>query len=364
MIHRDIKPENVVLTPSGRTLLTDFGLAKAYLDSTRLGKTLVERSTNLYGTVEYMAPEQVEARTSGPATDIFSLGATLYAVAVGRSPFTEETPILVMEKIAGLDYSPLAEQRPDLSEACCEMIGSMLRLEPGERPTAATVQARSHQWLTDHHQTDINTVVGEFVGPLPEPSNLPDDPAQSSPQGPDGPTARDLDLAALKPYVDRGQPQPPKGLRHNDLAPPQVETSPMPDDEATHGGPGSRRPGAWWLVVLLVLVCLAFLAGLFTPQQSGSRRSAQRPSPASPPPAPTPVELTPVEPTALSRLEVRVEPWADVYLDGQPVGRTPQVSEMFAEPGPHTVTVVHPRLGQRSLVVNFGQEERVMFILE
>ncbi|WP_139058285.1 serine/threonine-protein kinase, partial [Streptomyces prasinopilosus] len=80
-LHRDVKPANVLLRPDGGAVLTDFGIAA--LDD---GEFLTTTG-QLVGSIEYMAPERALAQESGPASDLWSLGATLATVCGGRSPF-------------------------------------------------------------------------------------------------------------------------------------------------------------------------------------------------------------------------------------------------------------------------------------
>ncbi|MGK5551808.1 serine/threonine-protein kinase [Actinomadura kijaniata] len=85
VLHRDVKPANVFLHDDGRAILTDFGIAALEGDA-----TLTETGT-LVGTPAFMAPEQVKHEGMGPAADLWSLGATLYALVEGRPPFQRST---------------------------------------------------------------------------------------------------------------------------------------------------------------------------------------------------------------------------------------------------------------------------------
>jgi eukaryotic-like serine/threonine-protein kinase len=96
IVHRDLKPGNVMLTRSGVKLL-DFGLAKPYegaaqgaanltwIETTPLGS--VTGKGTILGTVQYMAPEQLEGRAADARTDVFALGLVLYQMATGRNAF-------------------------------------------------------------------------------------------------------------------------------------------------------------------------------------------------------------------------------------------------------------------------------------
>lgn len=93
VVHRDLKPSNILIDPSGQPHLTDFGVAKVLGDQqglTQTGATI--------GTPGYMAPEQASGGESTVASDIYGLGAILYALLVGRPPFDGHTPFETLRK--------------------------------------------------------------------------------------------------------------------------------------------------------------------------------------------------------------------------------------------------------------------------
>jgi eukaryotic-like serine/threonine-protein kinase len=93
IVHRDVKPSNLQLSGGGRAVLTDFGIAAAIND--RPGSP--ERRVT--GSPAYMAPEQVQGDTIEPASDLFSLGATLYTAVEGRSPFGRGCPVATLAAV-------------------------------------------------------------------------------------------------------------------------------------------------------------------------------------------------------------------------------------------------------------------------
>src|SRR5690606_5427156 len=79
IVHRDLKPANVLVEPSGRVAITDFGVARPIVED---GK-----ASQVVGTPRYMAPEQILGESVGAATDVYALGFVLYEMLCARSPF-------------------------------------------------------------------------------------------------------------------------------------------------------------------------------------------------------------------------------------------------------------------------------------
>jgi len=82
MVHRDLKPSNIIITKDENIKILDFGIAKLVKDNKELTKSGVQ-----VGTVRYMSPEQVRAKSVDKLTDIYSLGVILYQMAVGKAPY-------------------------------------------------------------------------------------------------------------------------------------------------------------------------------------------------------------------------------------------------------------------------------------
>lgn len=130
IIHRDIKPDNILITPNGRVVLTDFGIAK--IIETTQGLT---RTGMAMGTPAYMAPEQIEGDKNkiGPASDIYSLGIILYQMATGKPPFTGNTPMHVMLKHLSEPIPPPRTVNPQLPQPVEQVILNALAKEPAHR---------------------------------------------------------------------------------------------------------------------------------------------------------------------------------------------------------------------------------------
>ncbi|WP_235024039.1 serine/threonine-protein kinase [Streptomyces sp. WAC05374] len=129
VLHRDVKPGNVLLAHDGRVLLTDFGIAAIEGDST------ITRTGELVGSIDYLAPERVRGGDPGPASDLWSLGATLYTAVQGTSPFHRTSPISVMQAVV-TEEPPPAEHAGALGP----VIIALLRKDPADRPDATEAE--------------------------------------------------------------------------------------------------------------------------------------------------------------------------------------------------------------------------------
>lgn len=128
-IHRDVKPGNILLTPEGRVLLTDFGIAKA-MTSTEADLT---HDNIMMGTAKYLAPEQVRGKPLDGRSDLYSLGLVLYECLAGRVPFLGESD--ADTALARLQREPtdLARLRPSLSPQLVKIIHKLLSRNPEHR---------------------------------------------------------------------------------------------------------------------------------------------------------------------------------------------------------------------------------------
>jgi eukaryotic-like serine/threonine-protein kinase len=133
VVHRDIKPENIFLSIAPgrpRVRVLDFGIAHVR-DEVRLTKT-----HQIFGTVEYMSPEQLTGQRTTPATDLYALGAMLFEMLTGRTPFEGDAVAVTSQQLKSPppDLGPLC---PDAPEALVALVMRLLSKDPVARPSSA-----------------------------------------------------------------------------------------------------------------------------------------------------------------------------------------------------------------------------------
>ncbi|PZS21791.1 MAG: serine/threonine protein kinase [Pseudonocardiales bacterium] len=182
IVHRDVKPGNILITEDGTAKITDFGVSRA------AGDVTVTQTGMMAGTPAYLAPEVARGQVPTPASDVFSLGATLYASVEGRGPFGDtDNPLALLHAVAGGQVQPpwqagalsavlmrlLATdpaQRPDMLRASQEL-AAVRTIRPGSASSAARRPTRATR--TDRVDPTPTLASAPLLGTPPEAASLP-----------------------------------------------------------------------------------------------------------------------------------------------------------------------------------------------
>ncbi|MEV6240209.1 serine/threonine-protein kinase [Lentzea sp. NPDC051838] len=246
LVHRDVKPGNIMVTPSGKVKITDFGIAKA------VDAAPVTRSGMVMGTAHYIAPEQALGGEAEPASDVYSLAVCGYECLAGHRPFLSDNAVTVAMMHIRDIAPPLP---PDVPPGARALIEATLVKDPRQRyrtggEFAAAVSAvRVGQPLP----TPSGFTMPQMV---PVPQNVP---PQMAPQVP---PQMVVPPPPPPPQVSQPLPVPPQ-MQHHPTGPGRPGTHPAMQPAHQTGTfapmqppPGRNRTVVWVMVAFLVTVLL------------------------------------------------------------------------------------------------------------
>jgi serine/threonine-protein kinase len=165
IVHRDVKPDNLMLSDAGMTKIGDMGLARGLNE-----KVGPEEETSVIGTPHYIAPEQVLGEQADFRSDIYSLGATMYRMLTGVTPYQAPSVRDLVNKKVREDAPPAHEMSPEVPKSLSEILARMMARDPGRRyQDMGEVAAALERWQKEvlgqaaearrEHSTSIDQLV-------------------------------------------------------------------------------------------------------------------------------------------------------------------------------------------------------------
>ena len=295
LIHRDIKPANILWDERRRrAVLLDLGIARV------LDVSVATASGLLVGTPAFMAPEQIEPGGAvSPQTDVYQLGATVYALLSCRLPFAGTTT-QVMYAVVHHPPPDLAEVRPDLPPGVVAVVAEALAKDPARRPPGTVVFAAQLRAMAG--RPGAHAVRAEGTANRPPPGSLgavsPPVSQTTWPTQP-GPDARGAPAAAPRQPASSAMPGRPRaqGAQLGPAGPMQPRPNAMRAGEGMPTQASARSDGRRALALALGGVAAILLTGfaLFQVLGGSGGRSSEQVSavtptvPPTPPGAPSPI---------------------------------------------------------------------------
>jgi serine/threonine protein kinase/photosystem II stability/assembly factor-like uncharacterized protein len=216
IIHRDIKPQNIKITPDDRAILVDFGIAKESAPGSRT-------QTGAQGvTPGFSPPEQYSGMGTTPASDVYSLGSTLYAVLTGKKP-----PDSVSLMVGGAKFRTPDEINVKLSHEVSQAIVDAMQVKPDDRPKSVAAWQKELEAIAK--SSTLTSVTA---------------PAQDK---------EDTLVAASPSTIGPAQPPSPTSPPPSTVPPPSAMLVPAPAP-----APAKRSP---WVIVLPIVIAAVILVG-------------------------------------------------------------------------------------------------------
>jgi Protein kinase domain len=232
LIHRDIKPQNILVARRDHSYLADFGLMKSP-DADSL-----TQSGQFFGTLNYMAPEQIRDQVSSKRSDVYSLGAVLYESLTGSVPFPRDSEAAVMYAHLQDPVPSVSEHRSDVTPALDRVVARALSKDPAQRQSSATA-------LLDEARRALS-----------------------------GGVSADTLPAALAPAADRKEPAPTSATS---VLEPAAVTQDRGDELATAPlARGARRPRRIPLAAIVLALLLAAAGGFLLGRLGGGDDASTR----------------------------------------------------------------------------------------
>ncbi|MEZ4296211.1 MAG: serine/threonine-protein kinase [Polyangiaceae bacterium] len=198
IIHRDLKPENIMLLEGGSVKVMDFGIAKVI-------EAMHQTNTQSVGTLQYMSPEQIDARTIDHRADLYALGLVFYELLAGHPPFASASPRQLLNLQCTAEPPPLDDEvRAGLPKGVEQLLFQLLEKAPEDRPyLAQDVVDKLEPFQVAASPRASRTLKGDTGVPSPRPAGPTEVERMSTPRASSTPgTAREA-MSREEPEASR-----------------------------------------------------------------------------------------------------------------------------------------------------------------
>jgi eukaryotic-like serine/threonine-protein kinase len=255
IIHRDLKPGNLMIDRSRHVKITDFGIAKSF------GSSSLTREGNVLGTMDFMSPEQARGEAVTARSDLFSLGAVLYALLSGRPPFLQETAELTFEMLLS-NRPPIQLNRiaTDTPVPLAMLIHRLLEKDPAKRIATAMATGRQFAHVEDAIESaSDDTQIVEAAKPANPDSGSTFETRQAHVPLPGADVPRPGNAEETRVSTETGGDSEPaiKSPDYFNQVTPQQRKKSVATESATKAG---EEPARLWPLLLALVVVLGVTA--------------------------------------------------------------------------------------------------------
>lgn len=230
LVHCDIKPQNMLVTPEGRVKVTDFGIARALVTIKP-----TEMHEIVWGSPQYYSPEQAAGEAPTPASDVYSIGVTIFEMLTGKLPFQAENPQDLAAKHLHEEAPPLSLYNPAIPDAIEKIIEKVLAKEPSVR--YRTADQLGHI-LISYRDRGVEATSGRPVAAV-----------KTAPKAGGGATGANGAAVTVPRASSRPRPEPVR------------PTVPSPEEQY-YGEDEEEEDGFDWIAITLGAIVLVAVLGL------------------------------------------------------------------------------------------------------
>lgn len=358
VIHRDIKPANIFMVGRTQPRVLDFGIARV-AHQHDVGDTVA-------GSPYYMSPEQLDQRPTDRRTDVFSLGVVLYELLTGVRPFRGDTLADICEAVRTHTPELASQVNPAVPQGLAEITARAMEKDPAQRYSSARSMSRELRHWLDEHPQRLGAAAEEPRG-LSRPRAIAAGVAAvvvgaaalalwpRSPSGPAVPAPAAVSATTGTPAAPATPAAPPAGTEQAAAAAPAAprapqtaaaDAAPEPPREQAAPDPAARKAAREAAEAKARKLAAAKAAKASAAQAQARTRVPAAAAEPGPPPT--------------GRVQLAVSPWANVEVDGKPVGTTPPMNAITLPEGRHSITLRNDGSGSHTVMVNVDAQQPVV----